>query len=81
MPDFPLGVTMGMLLSLPMLILGLWMIWRTRTKTNEAAKRHDRTRRNGRKKRRSRERLIELIKLKGPITVADYMADALGHPT
>ncbi len=26
------------------------------------------------------ERLIELIKLKGPITVADYMADALGHP-
>lgn len=26
------------------------------------------------------ERLIQLIKLKGPITVADYMADALGHP-
>jgi len=26
------------------------------------------------------ERLIELIRLKGPITVADYMADALGHP-
>ena len=26
------------------------------------------------------ERLIELIKLKGPITVADFMADALGHP-
>jgi len=26
------------------------------------------------------ERLIELIKLKGPITIADYMADALGHP-
>jgi len=26
------------------------------------------------------ERLIELIKLKGPMTVADYMADALGHP-
>lgn len=26
------------------------------------------------------ERLIDLIKLKGPITVADYMADALGHP-
>lgn len=26
------------------------------------------------------DRLIELIKLKGPITVADYMADALGHP-
>jgi NADH dehydrogenase [ubiquinone] 1 alpha subcomplex assembly factor 7 len=26
------------------------------------------------------ERLVNLIKLKGPITVADYMADALGHP-
>jgi NADH dehydrogenase [ubiquinone] 1 alpha subcomplex assembly factor 7 len=26
------------------------------------------------------ERLIQLIKLKGPITVADYMSDALGHP-
>ena len=26
------------------------------------------------------DRLIDLIKLKGPITVADYMADALGHP-
>lgn len=26
------------------------------------------------------ERLINLIKLKGPITVADYMADAIGHP-
>ncbi len=26
------------------------------------------------------ERLVDLIRLKGPITVADYMADALGHP-
>lgn len=26
------------------------------------------------------ERLIDLIKANGPITVADYMADALGHP-
>ncbi|MBT8471507.1 MAG: class I SAM-dependent methyltransferase [Marinicaulis sp.] len=26
------------------------------------------------------ERLVQLIKLKGPITVADYMSDALGHP-
>jgi len=31
LPDFPLGLTMGMMLSLPMLALGLWMIWRTRT--------------------------------------------------
>ena len=36
MPDFPLGLTMGMMLSVPMLLLGLWMIWRTRTKANEA---------------------------------------------
>lgn len=26
------------------------------------------------------ERLVDLIKLKGPISVADYMADAIGHP-
>jgi len=26
------------------------------------------------------ERLIDLIKLNGPMTVADYMSDALGHP-
>ena len=26
------------------------------------------------------ERLVDIIRLKGPITVADYMADALGHP-
>ncbi len=33
LPDFPLGLTMGMMLSLPMLGLGLWMIWRTRDKS------------------------------------------------
>lgn len=39
MPDFPLGLTMGMILSMPMLALGLWLIWRTRTiaKTKAAA--------------------------------------------
>ncbi|WP_411819953.1 SAM-dependent methyltransferase [Hyphococcus formosus] len=26
------------------------------------------------------ERLVDLIKLKGPISIADYMTDALGHP-
>lgn len=31
LPNFPLDLTMGMMLSLPMVILGLWMIWRTRT--------------------------------------------------
>ena len=29
LPDFPLGLTMGMVLSLPMLALGLWLVWRT----------------------------------------------------
>jgi phosphatidylglycerol:prolipoprotein diacylglycerol transferase len=28
MPHFPLGLTMGMMLSMPMLLAGLWMIWR-----------------------------------------------------
>lgn len=37
MPDFPLGLTMGMILSLPMLALGVWMIWRTRTNSPAAA--------------------------------------------
>jgi len=27
MPDFPLGITMGMILSLPMVMLGAWLIW------------------------------------------------------
>ena len=29
LPDFPLGLTMGMMLSLPMLALGVWLIMRT----------------------------------------------------
>ncbi len=28
MPDFPLGLTMGMMLSVPMLLAGLFLIWR-----------------------------------------------------
>ncbi len=28
MPNFPIGLTMGMMLSAPMLALGLWLIWR-----------------------------------------------------
>ena len=30
LPQFPLGLTMGMMLSLPMLVLGLYLIWRAR---------------------------------------------------
>ena len=36
LPDFPLGLTMGMMLSLPMLALGVWMMWRTRNKSAQA---------------------------------------------
>ena len=28
MPDFPLGLTMGMMLSAPMVLIGVWLIWR-----------------------------------------------------
>ena len=28
MPAFPLGLTMGMILSIPMILLGLFLIWR-----------------------------------------------------
>jgi phosphatidylglycerol---prolipoprotein diacylglyceryl transferase len=28
MPHFPLGLTMGMMLSIPMVLVGLWLIWR-----------------------------------------------------
>jgi phosphatidylglycerol:prolipoprotein diacylglycerol transferase len=38
MPDFPLGLTMGMMLSIPMLALGGWLIWRTRTMAAENEK-------------------------------------------
>ncbi len=30
MPHFPLGLTMGMMLSAPMIAAGLWLIWRAR---------------------------------------------------
>ena len=36
LPDFPFGITMGMMLSTPMLALGLWLIWRTQTKATGA---------------------------------------------
>lgn len=32
MPDFPLGLTMGMMLSIPMILVGLWLIWRARSR-------------------------------------------------
>ena len=32
MPDFPLGLTMGMMLSIPMILVGAWLIWRARSR-------------------------------------------------
>jgi phosphatidylglycerol:prolipoprotein diacylglycerol transferase len=29
MPNFPLGLTMGMMLSIPMILMGVWLIWRS----------------------------------------------------
>ncbi len=37
MPDFPLGLTMGMMLSVPMLLLGGWLVWRTFAQKQKAA--------------------------------------------
>ena len=28
MPDFPFGLTMGMILSIPMILIGAWLVWR-----------------------------------------------------
>ena len=28
MPDFPLGLTMGMILSIPMILVGAFLLWR-----------------------------------------------------
>lgn len=30
MPNFPLGLTMGMMLSIPMVLIGVWLIWLSR---------------------------------------------------
>lgn len=37
MPNFPLGLTMGMILSIPMMLLGVWLIWRSRKRPLEPA--------------------------------------------
>lgn len=36
MPDFPFGITMGMILSTPMFLLGAWLMWRTRKTANSS---------------------------------------------
>ncbi|WP_438853012.1 prolipoprotein diacylglyceryl transferase [Brevundimonas nasdae] len=37
MPHFPLGLTMGMMLSIPMILVGGWLIWRARNRPPAAA--------------------------------------------
>ena len=37
MPDFPLGLTMGMMLSIPMILVGAWLIWRAWSRPPVAA--------------------------------------------
>ena len=37
MPDFPLGLTMGMMLSIPMILVGAWLIWRAWSRPPAAA--------------------------------------------
>ena len=36
MPHFPLGLTMGMMLSTPMVLVGAWLVWRSRGPAGEA---------------------------------------------
>ena len=37
LPDFPLGLTMGMMLSIPMILVGAWLIWRAWKRSPVAA--------------------------------------------
>ena len=37
MPDFPFGLTMGIILSVPMVLIGAWLIWRSRKTVPAAA--------------------------------------------
>ena len=36
MPKFPLGLTMGMILSIPMFLVGAWLIWHALKRPVEA---------------------------------------------
>ena len=64
------GATMGQLLSLPMIAVGI-VLWCARVQRG-AARRHERAR---------RARSPRRIRATGPLSLADFMADALTHPT
>jgi hypothetical protein len=60
------GLTMGQILTLPMIALGLWLILRT----GKADRMTD-----------LKTRLIRRISRHGPMTLAEYMTECLLHPT
>jgi phosphatidylglycerol:prolipoprotein diacylglycerol transferase len=41
MPDFPFGLTMGMMLSTPMLLVGAWLLWRALREPTPAPEDHE----------------------------------------
>ena len=74
-PDAHIGylagnwLTMGMILSLPMVLVGLWAIVSARMASGHAGA-----------MTALRERLVRLIEATGPLSVADYMAHCLFDP-
>ena len=62
-------LTMGMVLSAPMVLFGLWAIWRARSQVAQS-----------RGMNRLGEKIAGLIRAAGPISVADYMAICLFDP-
>ena len=68
----PLGLTMGMMLSIPMILVGAWLIWRAWKPAAGPPPTPDRC--------RSQDRLAREIALTGPMTVADYVTRCLHDP-
>ena len=69
-------LTMGMLLSLPVLAFGAWLVIRAYRNDRRWPRAHDRSAVTSELGRLIARR----IALTGPISVADFMAEALGHP-
>jgi phosphatidylglycerol:prolipoprotein diacylglycerol transferase len=71
MPDFPLGLTMGMILSIPMLLVGAWLLWRALREPVPLP---------SRKIMSLLDRLRAQIAQDGPISVAEYFTRCLHDP-
>ena len=63
---------MGMVLSAPMVLVGIWAMATARPAAEPARARHELS--------RLREKIVGLIEAHGPISVADYMALCLFDP-